>query len=338
MKTIHFLICLTLLASLDAQGAEAMRVTTRPLEQLVIFPSEEAPAESRSLHDALITAQVAATIQELTVQVGDRVQSGALLVRLDPWAYRLAERRANAELEGLRARLETVRKRSQRAVALQQQKQASDERVEQSASEVKELAAQIRVVETSLEEARIQADKCLVRAPFSGIVVQRPARIGVNATPGTPLVQLVNTEEVELMATLPAGRVSSFNRATSWVFQHEGGSHPVTLRALIPVVDPATRTREARFLFTDTKPVPGATGRLVWSDPRPHLPPWLVSWRDHKPGVFLVTGETARFHALPGALEGHPALLDPLPEGAAVLSGRESLKDQTAVKIIPSSP
>ncbi|MBF0627539.1 MAG: efflux RND transporter periplasmic adaptor subunit [Magnetococcales bacterium] len=317
-------------------AGEPMPVTVRPLDQVVIHPREEAPAEVRSLNDGLITAQVTATIVELAVQVGETVRQGELLIRLDPWIYRLAERRAAAELEGLRARLEAARKRAQRATNLQQQKQASDERVEQSDSEVKALAAQIRAMEVSLEEARIQSEKSLVRAPFAGVVVQRPARIGVNATPGTPLVQLVDLEAVELVVTLPTSRVESVTRALSWEFLHEKGRFPVQPRVIVPVADPATRSQEARFVFTAAKPVPGAAGRLIWSDPRPHLPPWMVTWRDNKPGLFLVQNDQARFHPLAEALEGHPVLLDPFPVGEVVISGREGLADQTPVKPLPA--
>ncbi|MBF0212181.1 MAG: efflux RND transporter periplasmic adaptor subunit [Magnetococcales bacterium] len=326
----------TLLATTTVRGDEPLQVTTKPLEAVLIHPKEEAPAETRSLNDGLITAQVTATIVAFSVQVGDRVKSGELVVRLDPWAYRLAERRAGAELEGLRARLEATRKRSQRSQQLQQQKQASDEKVEQLDSEVKELTAQIRAVEATLEEARIQAEKCQVRAPFDGVIVQRPARIGVNATPGTPLAQLVDTQAVELSATIPANRVESLTRATGHEFTHDGRSDPVQLRVIVPIVDPATRAQEARMIFTGDKPVPGTVGRVIWSDPQPHLPPWLLTRRDNTLGVFLVREEKAFFHPLPDALEGHPARLDPLPEGAVVISGRESLAHQAPVKSSPA--
>ncbi|MBF0271255.1 MAG: efflux RND transporter periplasmic adaptor subunit [Magnetococcales bacterium] len=336
MKTILPPLVLLIFAATTAMAEEPVPVSTRSLEAVLIHPREEAPAEVRSLNDGLITAQVTATIVELPIQVGERVKRGDLVVRLDPWAHRLAERRAAAELEGLRVKLDTARKRSQRATQLQQQKQASDERAEQSESEVKELTAQIRAVEATLEEARIQGEKCLVQAPFDGVVVQRPARIGINTTPGTPLVQLVDVGAVELAATIPTSRVTSLNRATSWEFLQDGEHYPVRPRVVIPVADPATRAREARLIFTGDKPVPGTAGRLVWSDPRPHLPPWLLSRRDEQFGVFLVQHDKAVFHPLPGALEGHPAVLDPLPSGEVAISGRESLTHDVLVKPVPA--
>ncbi|GAB0055938.1 Multidrug resistance protein MdtA [Candidatus Magnetaquicoccaceae bacterium FCR-1] len=331
---LFILFCLPL----PSQADEPLQVTTKPLEAVLIHPREEAPAESRALLDGLITAQVGATVVELPVQVGDTVKSGDLVVRLDPWAYRLAERRAAAELDGLRARLETARKRAERARQLHAQKQASEERVEQSESEVKELAAQARAVEVSMEDARTRVEKCLVKAPFDGVVVQRQARVGMDAAPGTPLAQLVDHRHVELSATIASGRIDSLTRAPSWHFSHEGRDYPVKLRVVVPVVDPASRAREARLLFTGDRPVPGAAGRLVWSDARPHLPPWLLVRRDATLGFFLAQGDKAAFQPLPQALEGHPALLDPLPEGTVVISGRESLTHGAAIQPIPAPP
>ncbi|MEO5347063.1 MAG: efflux RND transporter periplasmic adaptor subunit [Magnetococcus sp. YQC-9] len=315
---------------------ELLQVTTKPLEAVLIHPREEAPAEARALQDGLITAQVVATIVELSVQVGDTVKRGDLVVRLDPWTYRLAEKRAAAELEGLRARLDAARKRAERARQLREQKQASDERVEQSESEAKELAAQARAMEVSMEEARIRAEKCQVRAPFDGVIVQRPARVGMDAAPGTPLAQLVDPREVELSATLATSRIDSLTRASNWRFHHEGRDYPVEPRVVVPVADPATRAREARLVFTGEKPVPGAAGRLVWSDPRPHLPPWLLVRREATLGVFLARDDKAFFHPLVEALEGHPALLDPVPEGEVILSGRESLSHGVGIKALPT--
>ncbi|MBF0418466.1 MAG: efflux RND transporter periplasmic adaptor subunit [Magnetococcales bacterium] len=323
---------------LPLQAEEPLQITTKPLEAVVIHPREEAPAETRALLDGLITAQVNGTVVELPVQVGDAVKSGDLVVRLDPWAYRLVERRAAAELEGLRARLETARKRAERARQLYAQKQASEERVEQSESEVKELAAQARAAEVSMEDARTRAEKCLVKAPFDGVIVQRQARVGLDAATGTPLAQLVDHRQVELSATIASGRIDSLTRAPSWLFIHEGRDYPVELRGVVPVADPASRAQEARLRFTAEKPVPGASGRLVWSDPRPHLPPWLLVRRDATLGLFLAQGDQARFHPLTGALEGHPALLDPLPEGEVVISGRESLTHGTTIQAQPASP
>ncbi|MEO5332311.1 MAG: efflux RND transporter periplasmic adaptor subunit [Magnetococcus sp. YQC-5] len=338
MQPFLLFFLLMLLASPPmARAAEPIQVTIRPLAQLLIHPRQEAPAETRSLNDGLITAQVTGTIVEIPTQVGDRVKAGDILVRLDPWAYRLAQQRSTAELAAMRAQLVLAQKQAGRALQLQQQKQASDELLEQRQTEVKHLTAQINGLEAALEESRIHIQKCLIQAPFAGVIVQRLARIGVTATSGTPLIQLVDTDALELSAPIATGQVESLTRATAWEFLHEGHRYPLRLRTVTPYVDPVARTQEARLLFQETKPVPGSTGRLIWHDPRPHLPAWPLVQRDKTLGIFLAQGDKAEFYPLPHAIEGHPALVEPDLQGDLILSGREGLTQGAVIRTIQTS-
>ncbi|MBF0294511.1 MAG: efflux RND transporter periplasmic adaptor subunit [Magnetococcales bacterium] len=319
-----------------ALAGEPPQVTTRPVSQLLIHPREEAPAETLALQDGLLTTQVTGSVLELPVRVGDNVQAGAPLVRLDPWAYRLAARRAAAELEALQAQRDDALRQTQRLERLQRANHAAEETLERKQAEVKTLEARIHGAQASLEEARTQMEKCLITAPFAGVVVQRPARIGATATPGTPLIQLVDTDDLELSARIDAVRADGLGKAADMAFAHAGRRYPVTLRAVVPYADPVSRTLDARLRFTQEKPVPGSTGRLLWQDARPHLPPWTFVTRSNETGVFLLRQGKAFFHPIPGAMEGHPAPADDLdPAEEIILDGREGLSHDAGVRTTP---
>ncbi|MBF0180619.1 MAG: efflux RND transporter periplasmic adaptor subunit [Magnetococcales bacterium] len=319
-----------------AMAGETPQVTTRPVGQLLIHPREEAPAETLALQDGLLTAQVTGNVLELPAQVGDAVRAGAPLVRLDPWAYRLAARRAAAELEALRAQRDDALKQTQRLERLQRANHASEETLERKQAEVRTLDARIHGAEAALEEARTQTEKCLITAPFAGVVVQRPARLGMTATPGAPLLQLVDVDDLELSARIDARRVDRLGRAAGVTFLHAGKRYPVTPRAVVPHADPVSRTLEARLRFDKEKPAPGSTGRLLWEDPQPHLPPWTFVTRDNETGVFLLRQGKAHFHRIPGAMEGHPAPADDLdPAEEVILDGREGLTHDARVRTTP---
>ncbi|MBF0427859.1 MAG: efflux RND transporter periplasmic adaptor subunit [Magnetococcales bacterium] len=335
MKRFLLTVCWMLSLSLGhAHAAEPIQVTIRPLAQLLLHPQTEAPAETKPLQDGLISAQVAGTILEIPVQVGDRIANNDLLIRLDPWSYQLTEQRTLAELEGLKAQLLAAQKRENRVLTLLQQKQATQEVEEQRKAEVATLASQIKKMAAVLEEARIQIEKCRIRAPFAGVIVQRPARLGSNVAPGTPLIQLVDTEAVELSAQIATSRVTSLTQTDSWNFLYEGNAFPVRLRTLLPYADPIGRTQEARLQFTGNKPIPGSAGRLIWHDPRPHLPPWTLVQRDNTLGVFLVREGKAFFHPLPNAIEGHPVPVESELQGDVILSGREGLVHGATIKTL----
>jgi hypothetical protein len=104
------------------------------------------------------------------------------------------------------------------------------------------------------------------------------------------------------------------------------------LVARSPAVNPASRTREARFGFGKIIPRPGSNGVLRWLDPRALVPADYLTRRAGRLGLFIINGRTARFVPLSDAQEGRPALAAALPENARIVTdGRLIPQDGMAV-------
>jgi hypothetical protein len=115
-------------------------------------------------------------------------------------------------------------------------------------------------------------------------------------------------------------------------FRHGGNDYPVTVRALGPQIDPIRRTREVRLTFEHRSALPGATGRLVWSNGS-MLPADLLVRRDNRLGVMLAADGRARFHPVPEAREGRPAPVTLPPESLVITDGRFSLRNGDAIRL-----
>jgi hypothetical protein len=105
------------------------------------------------------------------------------------------------------------------------------------------------------------------------------------------------------------------------------GAIPLKLLRICPAIDPDARNVEARFAFAGEAAPPGASGRIAWRDPRPHLPPELVVRREGKLGVFVLENRHARFVPLPEAQERRPAPADFPPGTRIAVEGRHLLTD-----------
>ncbi|MBF0613320.1 MAG: HlyD family efflux transporter periplasmic adaptor subunit, partial [Magnetococcales bacterium] len=177
-------------------------------------------------------------------------------------------------------------------------------------------------------------DKCIIRAPFAGVVVGRQAQVGERATPGAVLFEILDDQAVEVQAKLEGSVDEGMLQAGKLEFVHNGTSHPVALRVILPVADRTTRTREGRFLFTAAPTLAGSAGRLRWLDHRPHIPAWLLVRRQEKLGIFLAEEGVARFYPLPQAQEGRPvAWPQSTLSGQVILDGRERLQDGQKVTV-----
>ncbi len=150
---------------------------------------------------------------------------------------------------------------------------------------------------------------------------------------GSELMVLMYVESIELSVQVPNSDAESLARADELVFRHADVDHRLRLRAMAPVIDPATRTREVRLVFEGRLPPVGASGRLVWRDPRSALPPDLMVRRDGRMGVLSVRENRAIFLPVDGALEGRPALVD-LPEKTPIITdGRHGVVSGSTIVV-----
>ncbi len=255
-------------------------------------------------------------------------------MELDPWAYRSQVQQAEALLKGLMARILLARKQLKRVQTLRRGGQSSRELLERRQAELDALLAQRQEGEAQRARAQQQAKRCTIRAPFAGVVTQRPAQLGAYANPGAPLVKLLNPTRVELSARLNSGLTALLPEDGRATFLHHDKRYPVTLRTLLPGEDPQTRSREARLRFDAEPPAPGAAGRLEWKDPKPHLPPWLLTRREGRLGIFLVKEKRAHFQPLPEALEGRMARVPGDLQGEMIIAGREALQHGDKVRVL----
>ncbi len=340
----HILNLVTiLLASLVLLGAtashaeptqQAKPVTVVTVETLLFHPTREAPATVVSLNDSLISAEIAGKVEEVTRRPGDEVEEGDLLARLDCSTYAIARERAAAAMEAARARFKYARQRFKDAEKLVKARNISSDEFNQRSSEFNRLAAELNVHQADLEEAKWRESRCIIEAPFDAVVTARKASRGDYATPGTPMVRLVDLNNLEVSAQIQQQDIGEMEKARVLEFRMEKQHFPLRLRAIVPLLESRIRSYEARYVFDKEKAPPGAAGRLYWESPEPHVPANFLVQRNGQLGLFLNDEGVARFHAIPGAVQGLPARVELPPATQIIDAGRYSIEDGDAVRIV----
>lgn len=324
------LCCWTLVAA----GVEHVKtVTVTTPTALALFPRYDAPGLVVSLNNSPVGTEIMGRLIELPVRIGDRVDQGDVLAKLDCANYQIAERRQAAALAALRAQAQLARRQLDRAKQLLRQRSGSKEQVDQRDTEVSRLKAEVTAQSAALAQAERNRQQCVIRAPFNGAVLERMVGLGQVVAAGTPLVRMLQTHALEVEAEVPIGLLDGLRNSAGVAFVSSGERYGLTIRTLIPQVRTAARSRLVRLSFVARGPVAGTAGRIQWQSSRPHLPPELLVRRGDRIGVFLAEGDTARFHALDHALEGRPTALNLPADSRIVVAGRHSLNDGDALRL-----
>lgn len=136
-----------------------------------------------------VVSEVPGRVIDLKVQEGDYVKKGDLIARLDLESY-------NKQKAEIQTQLELARDINDRQSKLWAQNIGSEVQYLQAKNNVERLEKSLAVIE-------FQLSKSFVYAPISGVVDREMTKQGELASPGMPIVQLINTRDVKVSADLP---------------------------------------------------------------------------------------------------------------------------------------
>lgn len=328
-------LCLSLTA---AQGLLAQ--TPHPaatLADIAIYPRISASAIVISPEETDLSARITATVAEVLADVGAVVKKGDTLIRLDCSDYNLSAAMATAQLETAEANRTLAESRHGRSSQLLEQALTSKENADTTAANLAAAKAEVDRAQAALEITQLDKSRCQIVAPFSGTVSQRYVSRGQLAAAGTPLLQLINHQDLEVSAQISERDIHSFNPKTPFIFNGLA-RYPVTLKSRVQALDKKTRTQEIRLAFSADKPLAGSAGKIAWQSAVPHLGKQYLVSRDGVTGFFTVKDGAARFVALGDFFpeKDHPVNL---PLDTVILTGNlKSLVDGAAVDAEIAAP
>lgn len=193
---------------------------------------------------ATVRSQVTGPVVEVRAEQGQRVSRGDVLVRVDTAGIADAATSARLGVVSARANLEVARRQEERQRALLAAGAVSQREVEAAAQAAESARAAVAQAEAQLAAAQKQLASTAARAPFDGVVSERPVSIGDVVQPGTELVTVIDPSLLQLEATIPAeqlGRVSVGQPLQFTVDGYPGRAFEGTVARINPAADPATR-------------------------------------------------------------------------------------------------
>lgn len=314
----------------------------------------------------VVAPKVSGRVEQLAVDLADRVRRGQVVARLDNDEYVQAVAQSEADLAVARAnrseagssldianrelkRVETLRKRG---VASESQLDAARSRQLAARSRLEVARAQVTKAEASLETARIRLGYTAVSADWTGgndqrLVAERFVDEGETVSANAPLLSIVELDPITgvmFVTERDYASISPGQPASLVTDAYPGESFSGRVTRVSPVFNPGSR--QARVELSIDNPSgrlkPGMFVRVAVVLERVEdavvVPESALTRREDRTGVFLVdeAGETVSWQAVQVGIRegGRVQLKDDSLVGRVVTLGQQMLDDGSSVRIV----
>jgi RND family efflux transporter MFP subunit len=200
-------------------------------------------------------------IAQVLVDIGDVVEKGQVLARLDSQtlASNLEQAQANtalaqANLSAAKAEAQLAANTEKRFRTLREQGNTSKQIYDEAKLSFQTKRAQYQVAQANVKRAlaaanasKIALAEAAIKAPFDGIIQSRYMDEGTQILGGTPAVKLIELGPIKAHVGVPIESLASLTIGERYNLSWNGKAQPARLIAISPEVDPNTRTLNAVF-------------------------------------------------------------------------------------------
>ena len=239
-------------ANEGATGLAAAEVRVQTVENKSRTMTDEVAGTVRAKRHATLEARLSGRIAELPVALGEKVQKGQLIARLD--ADEIA-----ARLEQAKAALEEADHNWKRISALYAQQSVT--RAEYDSAQARQ-----RVAKGAADGAKAMMGYVEIVAPFDGVVAKKWADVGDLAAPGKPLVDLDDPSALQMEADVPDAIAAHIQPGSQLGIRVDSADGTLTgiVSEIAPAADPNSRTFWVKLDLPPTAGLmPGQFARLA---------------------------------------------------------------------------
>ncbi len=209
--------------------------------------------------DVEIRSRVSGQIRKLSVDIGDRIDSGQVLVELDDSEEREGVRQAEAALnvaqaaeaaqklrvDAARRDRDRLRELGKKGVSTPQQREAAESTLAIAGAELKLAVSKAAQVDLEIQRSRLAMAERQIRSPLGGHVASRSVQAGDLAKPDVGLLRIIDLSTVRTSVHVGEGdyrRLREQQVAEVSVDTFPDRVFVGRVERLAPILDPETRT------------------------------------------------------------------------------------------------
>jgi RND family efflux transporter MFP subunit len=210
------------------------------------------PGSIVSRDDARVAGIVAGRVQWIA-DVGQRVEAGGVLARLDDTVVKLRAAELKAQVARAQAQAELARAQLDRYESLAATKIYPQNQLDEARAQLDMARHDVTRLSAQLNHAEYDAQQSTIRAPFAGVVTERFTQRGEFLQVGAAVARVVNTDGVEARATAALAFAGNVKPGQVVAIRVAGDEARATVRAVVPVGDERSRQFEVRLALAKTQ-------------------------------------------------------------------------------------
>ena len=231
------------------------------------------------------------------VDEGSYVRQGQPLVQMNDVLLRAQLQQQQAQVQLAQANVSRDDAALDRAQQLKERGFLSQASLDTALANQRASNANLAAARATLAQTQTQLSQATIRAPVGGLIISRSVTKGQIISAGTELFRMVRDGRLELDAQVPETELALIRAGQSaTVSSSEAGQTTGSVRIVTPEVNATTRLGLARIsLAPGAQLRPGMFARAdiaVGDQPATTVPTGAVLYRENKPGVFVVNGDS----------------------------------------------
>ena len=327
-----------LLGAVAAQAAGQLDVAPAQYREVVQTYSADGLVEAT--RQSTVSAQIGGRVKEINFDVGDHVNKGQVILRIDEREAVQALAGSQAQVLQAHANMQNAKAAYERARQLFAQKFISQAALDKAQADYKVALAQAAASEAGAGQAGLAHGYTAVIAPYSGVVAARLVEVGEMVMPGKPLMTGFDPSEMRVVASVPQEKLVDIGVHPEALVEAPSLNRWIKPASITiqPVADARTHSTQVRVylpknetgiypgMFVRAHFVVGKTNKLV-------IPASAVLRRSEVVAVYVVDdkgrvklrqvrlGESAgqnEIEVLSGLNPGEKVALEPVKAGMAL--------------------
>ncbi len=255
-------LLMLLVLPVNAQQGQTSVVQFAKVSETELAPTVAVPGTIYSQNDVQITAGITGQLT-MVAEPGTYIEKGQPVASIDsaPLALQRAEQDALLNRAQINVRQqESLLRRQQELVS---SNLVSEFEIEQTQANRDLAISDANIIRVRIRQIDDQIRRTSVRAPFSGIVINRNHRAGEDVARGEVLAQLTDIANMEVRAFVPLKHLPRTNVGDAIEIFATDARYAGRIRSLVPTGDVRSQTFEARINLPTAAAANWTVGQLV---------------------------------------------------------------------------